>query len=89
MSNTSDALQALQSPLKKTLLARKKNTKGDTSSSIIATAYQADNFAADVVLCDVVIPGIENERKIFEDTMKVMQWLIDDVEMKVLQDADY
>ena len=88
LSNTSDDLQAFWILLKKTLFACKNNTKGDTILSIIATAHQTGTFLEDVVFCDVVIPSIENEQKKFEDTMKVTQWLIDDVEMKVLQDAD-
>ena len=84
LTTTSDALKALRSPLNKSSLARKKNTKTDTIASIIATAHQGSLFATDVVLCDVVFLGVKNEQKKFEDTMKVTQWMIDDSEMKVL-----
>ena len=68
--------------------ATKKNKKAESIAMIIANAHQAKAFVNGVSLVDVVVPGAETERRKFEDTMRLTQWLLNDVELEKLTNAD-
>ena len=89
LRNAPDALSWSRGPLQSASLQPKKNTKADTVSCIIANAHKDDDFVFGVELTCLNVPGGGmNERRKFNDTMRVTQWLIEDLEKKVLGDSD-
>ena len=66
----------------------KKNKKADPIKIIIANAHEEGLFVNGVLLVDLYIQGVENERRKFKDAMKLTQWLLDDAQIDKLKDPN-